>query len=223
MNSSIKQMLIALEIGVYSVLGLVALYGFYLAVLLFRRIKAKRFSSNSAADEFLDEVRSRLDTQDYDGVIELCDSPNYWSKAVPQLILVALANRTRPLAKLKRLVAQEFEREVLTELEYTLAWIATCVRSGPMLGLLGTVLGIVVTFSKLAELTKTGGDANDLAGGMGTALFATALGLTVAIPLTLLGAVFHVRVGRLQTDVRIYMGEFFDDLEAAQAKAAAKK
>ena len=87
-----------------------------------------------------------------------------------------------------------------------------------MLGLLGTVLGIVVTFSKLAEMGASGGDPSKLAGGIGTALFATALGLTVAIPLTLLGALFHVRVGRLETDVRIYMGEFFDELETSLAK-----
>lgn len=221
-SSNLKGVLLGLEVFVYSVLGIVALYGAYLALLLFRRIKAKRFASDKAADEFLDDVRDMLDKQNYDGVADLCDSPQYWAKAVPQLILVALANRTKPMARLKRIVNQEFEREVTTELEYTLAWIGTCVRSGPMLGLLGTVLGIVVTFSKLAEMGASGGDPSKLAGGIGTALFATALGLTVAIPLTLLGAAFHVRVGRLETDVRIYMSEFFDELEAALAKAPKK-
>lgn len=219
---NLNAVLLALEVFVYSVLGIVALFGAYLALLLFRRIKQKRFASDKAADEFLDDVRDMLDKQNYDGVVELCDSPGYWAKAVPQLILVAMANRTKPIPKLKRLVNQEFEREVTTELEYTLAWIGTCVRSGPMLGLLGTVLGIVVTFGKLAEMGASGGDPSKLAGGIGTALFATALGLTVAIPLTLLGALFHVRVGRLETDVRIYMGEFFDELEASLNKGAKK-
>lgn len=219
---NLNSVLLGLEVFVYSVLGGVALFGGYLALLLFRRIKQKRFSNDRAADEFMDEIRELLEKQDFEGVNQLCDTPAYWAKAVPQLILIAIANRTKPMPKLKRLVNEEFEREVTTELEYTLAWVGTCVRSGPMLGLLGTVLGIVVTFGKLAEMGASGGDPSKLAGGIGTALFATALGLTVAIPLTLLGAVFHVRVGRLETDVRIYMAEFFDELEIAMNKANKK-
>ena len=208
-----------LEHFVYGMLGMLVLFGTFLGILLVRRVTQKRFSSQKAAETFLEDCRELLNQQNYDGVGELCDSPRYWAKAVPQLILLALANRARPMNKLKRMVAEKFEREVLAELDYTLAWVGTCVRTGPMLGLLGTVLGIVVTFGKLATMGASGGDASQLAGGIGTALFATALGLTVAIPLTLLGALFHVRVGRLQSDVQRYMSEFLEDLEVALTRA----
>jgi len=207
-----------LEHFVYGMLGLLVLYGVFLGILLVRRVTQKRFSSQKVAQAFLEEVRDMLNQQNYDGVAELCDSPRYWAKAVPQLILLALANRTRPMNKLKRMVAEKFEREVLAELEYSLAWIATCVRTGPMLGLMGTVLGIIVSFQKLGEMGSSGGDASSLAAGIGTALMATALGLTVAIPLTLLGAIFHVRVGRLQSDVQKYISEFLEDLEVAMSR-----
>lgn len=207
-----------LEHFVYGMLGLLVLYGTFLGILLVRRVTQKRFSGQKAAQAFLEEVREQLNQQNYDAVAELCDSPRYWAKAVPQLILLALANRTRPMNKLKRMVAEKFEREVLAELEYSLAWVATCVRTGPMLGLMGTVLGIIVSFQQLGAMGSAGGDPGQLAAGIGTALMATALGLTVAIPLTLLGAIFHVRVGRLQSDVQKFMAEFLEDLEVAMSR-----
>ncbi|MBI5759390.1 MAG: MotA/TolQ/ExbB proton channel family protein [Planctomycetales bacterium] len=219
MSPTLIYVLLQLEHFVYGMLGMLVLFGTFLGILLVRRVTQKRFSSQKAAETFLEDCRELLNQQNFDGVAELCDSPRYWAKAVPQLILLALANRARPMNKLKRMVAEKFEREVLAELDYSLAWVGTCVRTGPMLGLLGTVLGIVGTFGELGKMGSSGGDPGALAAGIGTALFATALGLTVAIPLTLLGALFHVRVGRLQSDVQRYTGEFLEDLEVSLSRA----
>ena len=123
-----------LEIGgnaIYAVMGLVALYGVFLVIFLLRRIAQKRFSSRSAEEAFLEEVRVELESRNFDGVAELCDSPRYWAKAVPQLILVALENRKRSPAKIRRLLAEKFERDVLADLEYRLSWINTIVKSAP--------------------------------------------------------------------------------------------
>src|SRR2546423_1055628 len=89
----------------YAMQALIALYGAYIIILLFRRIRQKRFASPARAAEFLEQVRGFLQQKQFDRVAELCDSPPYWSKAVPQLILVALANRTRELSKIRRMLA----------------------------------------------------------------------------------------------------------------------
>lgn len=59
--------------------------------------------------------------------------------------------------------------------------LETCVQAAPMLGLLGTVLGMIAAFN---EMAATGGavDPTELAGGIWIALSATAIGLGVAIP-----------------------------------------
>jgi biopolymer transport protein ExbB len=59
--------------------------------------------------------------------------------------------------------------------------LETCVQAAPMLGLLGTVLGMIAAFN---EMSVTGGavDPTELAGGIWIALSATAIGLGVAIP-----------------------------------------
>jgi biopolymer transport protein ExbB/TolQ len=173
---------------IYTALALAALYGIFCAVLLFRKISQKRFSSPAQAAEFLDEVRNRLQRRDFDGVAELCDSPPYWSKATPQMILVALAHRDRGLAKLRQLLAEKFERDVLADLEYRHSWIGTIVKTAPMLGLLGTVAGMILAFGKIAVASQGSVDPKQLADNISLALFTTAYGLMVAIPLTILGA-----------------------------------
>ncbi len=59
----------------------------------------------------------------------------------------------------------------------------------PLLGLLGTVVGMIATF-QMITLFGTG-DPRMMAGGISTALVTTVLGLVVAIPLTLLHSVLH--------------------------------
>lgn len=202
---------------IYTSLAAAALYGVFCVVLLLRKIQEKRFASDGAAAEFLERVRDHLARRDFDGAAALCDSPPYWSKAAPQLVLVALANRDRPLPKLRRMLAERFEREVLADLEYRHSWIGTIVKSAPMLGLLGTVCGMILAFRKIALTQQTGTDPSQLADNISLALFTTAMGLTVAIPLVLLGALVQVRIGKLQDSVQEHVGAFLDDLETVMA------
>ena len=203
--------------AIYTALALAALYGVFCVILLVRRIAQKRFFTEAAANQFLEDVRDHLKQKSFDTVTEICDSPPYWSKAVPQLILVALANRDLPLNKLRRTVAEKFERDVLADLEYRTSWIATIVKSAPMLGLLGTVVGMINAFAKIAAMSATGTDPSKLAGDISFALFTTAIGLTIAIPLVLAGNMIHVRIGKLQDLVQQHIGTFLNDLEAAIA------
>lgn len=208
----------ALGYGIYAAMALSALYGVFCVILLIRRIKQKRFSSSGAAREFLNTVREHLDRGQFDAVAEMCDSPQYWAKAVPQLILIALEHRKRPIAKLRQLLAEQFEREILADLEYRTSWVATIVKAAPMLGLLGTVTGMISAFGKIAAMQQQGSDPSQLAGDISFALLTTALGLTIAIPLVVAGAAIHVRIGKLQDQVQEHISLFLDDLEAAMAK-----
>ena len=135
-----------------------------------------------------------------------------WSKAVPQLILVALQNRDRGPMVLRRILGERFEREILADLEYRTSWINTIVKSAPMLGLLGTVVGMINAFAKIATAQESGIDPSVLAADISFALFTTALGLTIAIPLVLAGNMIRVRIGKFQDSVQDQLGQFIDDL-----------
>ena len=202
---------------IYVSLAAAALYGLFCAVLLFLRIKQKQFASEAEAGEYLDEIRSHLSSRNWDGAAEFSDQPRYWAKAVPQLVMIAIANRDRSPATLRRMVAEKFDREIMADLAYRHSWIGTIVKTAPMLGLLGTVTGMIGAFGKIADSQSAGTDPSGLAADISFALFTTAAGLAVAIPLVLLGAAVRVRMGRLEDSVQEHLTDFLDDFELAQA------
>jgi biopolymer transport protein ExbB/TolQ len=202
--------------SVYPAQGIMALYGVFCVILVFRRIRQKKFPSAAAAEQFIGEVRGHLEQHDFDSVSQLCDSPPYWNKGVPQLILVALANADRDLAALRRILAEKFERDVLADLEYRMSWINTVIKSEPMLGLLGTVLGMIAAFGKIAGAERTGVDPKDLASDISFALWTTAIGLIIAVPLILFMSMIQVRLSKMQDQVQQYLTEFLESFEAAR-------
>ena len=91
----------------------------------------------------------------------------------------ALLNRTRSRDVIKEAV-EDTGRHVVHDLERFLNTLGTIAGISPLLGLLGTVIGMIKVFS--AIMISGVGDANVLAGGISQALITTAAGLTVAIP-----------------------------------------
>lgn len=200
------------EPAVYGGQILAALYGIFCFVLIYRKIAQKKFRSPAAAEDFLGQVRELTQRKDFDAVAELCDSPPFWSKATAQLILVAVAYRDRGLAKLRQLLGEKYEREVLADLDYRAAWMGTIVKIAPMLGLLGTSTGMIRAFAELAT-NKGGVDPLKLAESISIALYSTALGLAIAVGMTVLGAAVHVRKGKLTDSVQEQLSEYLYDLE----------
>jgi biopolymer transport protein ExbB len=201
--------------GVYFTQLLIAIYGVYLLIVMFRQLSRKKFANQAAASKFLEQVDEKLQQRDIEGVAQICDSPAYWSKAVPQLVIVALQNPQLSPQKLRRHLGETFEREVLSDFDFRSSWIVTIVRAAPMLGLLGTVLALIAAFEKISTVQTQGNDPSALAGDIGHALLTTAFGLAIAIPLTLAGNMIHVRLGMLQNAVQHQLGAFLEMYESA--------
>lgn len=94
---------------------------------------------------------------------------------------------------------KEFLEEILyermlaarTKLERGLPFLALTATTGPLMGLLGTVMGMIATFKLISSFGS--GDPKVIASGISEALIATATGMTVAIPALLL----HAFLGRM--------------------------
>ena len=99
--------------------------------------------------------------------------------AMGRVLAAALANRHRSRDLIKEAV-EDTGRHVVHQLERFLNTLGTIAGISPLLGLLGTVIGMIKVFS--AILAHGVGNANQLAGGISEALITTAAGLTVAIP-----------------------------------------
>ncbi|MCA9082957.1 MAG: MotA/TolQ/ExbB proton channel family protein [Planctomycetaceae bacterium] len=202
-------------------MALAAIYGLYCIVVLMRRVKQKSFPGREAALAFLDDVGELLERNDFDGVAQVCDTPELWSRAVPQLVQVAVDNRSKPIKKIKQIVGEFFSREILSDFDVRNQWVNTIVKTAPMLGLLGTVTGMIAAFKKIAGTGDSGVNPSDLAADISFALWTTAAGLGIAIPLVILGSMVQTRITKLQESVDDNLGTFFDDLEAAQVRGDA--
>lgn len=98
--------------------------------------------------------------------------------ALGQIISVGLLNRNESRERIKECI-EERGREVVHDMERFLNTLGTIASISPLLGLLGTVIGMISVF---AAITKHGvGDPGVLAGGISEAMITTAAGLTVAI------------------------------------------
>ena len=86
-------------------------------------------------------------------------------------------------AKVKNLLAERFQRDVLAELDRNISWVTTVIKTAPMLGLFGTVIGMIGAFATLA--TQKSPDPLALAADINVALYTTAIGLSIAIPLVM--------------------------------------
>ncbi|WP_376690996.1 MotA/TolQ/ExbB proton channel family protein [Wenzhouxiangella sp. EGI_FJ10409] len=101
------------------------------------------------------------------------------SSPLGRVLAAALVNRRREREVIKDSV-EDTGRHVVHELERFLNTLGTIAGITPLLGLLGTVIGMIEVFS--AIMIHGVGDPNQLAGGISQALITTAAGLTVAIP-----------------------------------------
>ena len=175
--------------SVYFFQAIVALYGVYCAVVVWTRVAQKRFSSYDAQSQFLDALEVPLARGDFDQAAQLCEGDR---RAVCQLSYLAIINRKLGFQKVKDMLLDNFQREVLSDLEYRTSGINIAIKIEPMLGLLGTVLGMMQAFGKLAAAESV--KATDLASDISFALITTCVGLTIAIPLMIILTAINVRL-----------------------------
>ena len=134
-----------------------------------------------------------------------------------QILAAGLINRDRERVVMKDSI-EDTGRHVVHELERYLETLGTVAASSPLLGLLGTVLGMVEVFT---DITTHGvGNPAALAGGIATALITTAAGLTVAIPALIGYRYYRSRVDTLVVDVEKEAIKLVEALHRRQKKGS---
>ena len=107
------------------------------------------------------------------------------------LLAAALDVRNRPREEIRERI-EDVGRHLVHRMERYLNSLGTIAAAGPLLGLFGTVVGMIQMF--LGILDHGVGDVNQLAGGIGKALVCTAAGMIVAIPALMFHRYFRGRV-----------------------------
>ncbi len=195
---------------IYVVLALIALWGAYCATMVWSRVAQQRFRTEEQQEEFLAALDDPLKKGDFDSAVELCEGDR---RAVCQLALLAISHRRIGFAKSRQLILDRFQRDVLADLEDRLAWVNTVIKSAPMVGLLGTVIGMMGAFGKLATMENVKPD--QLAGDIMVALITTASGLAIAIPLVMAITVINVRIRKLEDLAAAGLSMFLESFKVA--------
>ena len=133
-----------------------------------------------------------------------------------RIFAAALINRKRSREVIKEAV-EDTGRHVVHELERFLNTLGTIAGISPLLGLLGTVVGMIKVFSVI--MVSGVGDANVLAGGISQALITTAAGLTVAIPSYFFYRFFRGRVSEYVISMEEKAIRLIDCIERGNASA----
>jgi len=105
-------------------------------------------------------------------------------------------------------------------LERGLVWLATLANVAPLLGFLGTVIGMIMAFQAIEIAGEV--EATLVAGGIKVALITTAAGLTIAIPINIMHNYFVTRIDRLVIDMEESAQRMIDALHEREARQAAK-
>jgi biopolymer transport protein ExbB len=137
-------------------------------------------------------------------------------RALPQLALAAIENRDLGESQLRQLIAELLQRNILADLESRLSWVATVIKSGPLLGLFGTVLGMMAAFGRIGSGQRV--DQKQIAYDISIALICTAMGLMTAIPFTYMLANLNIRVRTLQDSLSSGMTRFLEYFKDAAVR-----
>ncbi|MFA9461549.1 MotA/TolQ/ExbB proton channel family protein [Thiohalorhabdus sp. Cl-TMA] len=120
----------------------------------------------------------------------------------PSPLAAVLASGLRNSGLRREVIKESIEetgRHVVADLSRYLTLLGTIAAISPLLGLLGTVLGMINVFT---VITSQGvGDPSVLAGGISQALLTTAFGMSIAIPALAMHRYFNAKLDRLVVDM----------------------
>lgn len=164
-----------------------------------------------APPDVIDELEALFEEEQFQEAMDLCESERTYLTNVVQAGLAKLGHSFETIQGALR----EMEEEETVKLFQKIGWLSLIAASAPMMGLLGTVSGMFVTFGTIAA---AGGSVSPaiLAGGIKLALVTTIFGLCVALPTGAFFFTFRNKVVRTTIEVNAIAEELFERFRAAK-------
>ena len=145
--------------------------------------------------DMIEQFHEKWETKKYQEAYEIAKNSDSVLGKMLAIGLTRISEKAVVTAEVEQAMMDTAEEEVMV-LEHRLGYLGSIAVVSPMVGLLGTVWGMVDTFS---VISRTGGAANasELAEGVSLALVTTQIGLLIAIPALVLFEIFKPRLARL--------------------------
>ena len=175
---------------------------------------------------FMGTADSLIRKQDYLGLLGVCNRTSESIARVTQKTLdFATKNPTASFEEVREVTEAEGTRQA-SILNQRITYLADVGAIAPMVGLLGTVIGMIKSFNEIAQDTFIGAGQIQLAGGVSEALITTAGGLVIGIPSLIFYSIFRGKVQRLIAELEAasthLMALLATQYKRATAKAASR-
>jgi biopolymer transport protein ExbB len=153
--------------------------------------------------QLIDEIEGMFENEEYQEALELCEAePNF----LTNILAAGLPKINAGFETMKASMDEAGDEEAI-KLQQKIGYLSLIGNISPMMGLFGTVTGMIEAFQKIATLGASV-TPSDLADGISKALVTTFLGLFVAIPTMIAYFFFRNKVVRVTLEI----GAIADDL-----------
>ena len=176
------------------------------AIIIDRFIVIRKSKVNVPA--FLVRIRGMLKKKDIQGAISYCLEEK---SPASNIIRRGLKKYKYGHQRVREAIESAGQQEV-TKLEKGLNILASVAGVAPMLGVVGTVTGMISAFMKIESLAGSA-SPSDLAGGIWEALLTTAYGLAVGIAALMFYNYFLTKIGKLVGEIELITNDFLDVLD----------
>ncbi|TWU17005.1 MotA/TolQ/ExbB proton channel family protein [Allorhodopirellula heiligendammensis] len=203
------------SLGIPYVIVFLALSVTLVSLFVMNMLAARR--DTLCPHDLVEEFGQRLDENDNQGAYDLAKNDE---SVLGQVLAAGLAKVSRGYPKALEGM-QEVGEEESMKLEHRLSYMALIGNLSPMIGLFGTVQGMIASFQVIANGGTTP-EPSALAEGISTALFTTLVGLFIAIPAIAAYNILRNRVARLLLEVGVESENLMSRFEDTTPKTGAR-
>ncbi|MEZ0386371.1 MAG: MotA/TolQ/ExbB proton channel family protein [Verrucomicrobium sp.] len=197
---------------------MVALSLFTLALIFFNGFTIRQ--NAVVSDAFMNSADALIRKQDYLGLLAVCNRRNECvARVTAKALDFATKNPTASFDEVREVTEAEGSRQASLILQ-RISYLGDVGSIAPMMGLLGTVFGLITSFNQISHTQYAGSQTVGVAAGVYEALFCTAAGLIIGIPALMIYAMLRGKSQRLVSELESASTHLMALLSAQYKRAA---
>ncbi len=195
----------------YVILGL----GLFALAIVIERMIVIYLKNRIDSESFVNQVIENLQSDNLDGALRLCDRSG---AALPQIVRAGLEQMEEGPEEVQNALELK-AMSVIPKLEKRTGYLSMTANVATLLGLLGTIWGLITSFQAVAH-AEAAQKAALLSSGIAMAMNTTAFGLMVAIPCMLFFSFLHERTNDLIDEINENVARIFQFINRKMRKTA---
>ncbi len=196
----------------FFLLGL-SIYFTALVIRLFMELRV----SEAVPPPLIDKLELAIKDRKFQDAYDVCRDDNSF---LAKMVRTGIANLPAGRAEAKEAM-NETANEAVVTMESRISYLATIGTLGPMIGLVGTIWGMIESFQTIANADGGQPKPQDVAKGISTALFITLEGVSLSVPAIFFYAMFRNRIAQIALEATKVadrtIGAFYTAAKAAPA------